>query len=588
MAIAVYSNIPGLNAQRNLTNNGAALSKSLERLSSGLRINRAADDAAGLAISEGLRAQVRGLNQAVRNANDGVSVAGTAEGALSESTSLLQRIRELAVQAASDTNSAANRTSLQGEVDQAVAELGRIAGTMEFNGLKLFDGTFSDKQIQVGAFSNQTISISIADMRVTRLGAVATTTGTAVDTINGLSAGDLVLSGTTIGAASDDGTSFQNSSASAIAMATAINAQSGTTGVKAFVNESSVVANQGTVTAITMDGTDNSLTINGINIGAVSVQTNDSDDALVSRINAYRNSTGVVASVENGELTLTAADGRNVTVETTGSVGGNLGFTANQATNLSGGATTVLTGGAGMSGTTASSGATITITGSTGTSSALSINSLNLSSAGGRTSLLTAINGATGTTGVTASISTDLKLVLTDSANGDVRVSTAGTNTGSILGLTATGNASSLTAEYGTTGGTITLRGDSFSLGGNNPSYAGFTAGGYGTDLTTSITNISVRTRAGANAAIQTVDVSLQQVNEARADLGALTNRLESTIRNLSATSENLAASDSRIRDADFAAETAGLMRAQILQQAGVAILAQANVLPQAALSLLG
>ena len=173
MALTVNSNIASINAQRNLGKSTLSLNKSLERLSSGLRINRSGDDAAGLAISEGLRSQIRGLNQAVRNANDGLSLIGTAESAMNTYTDILQRIRELAIQSANDTNSPQNRQAMNAETIQQLEELQRIATTVEFNGTSLLDGTFTSKQLQVGAQANQTISINMGDLRTSEIGQVA-------------------------------------------------------------------------------------------------------------------------------------------------------------------------------------------------------------------------------------------------------------------------------------------------------------------------------------------------------------------------------------------------------------------------------
>ncbi|HOE97031.1 MAG TPA: flagellin, partial [Candidatus Sumerlaeota bacterium] len=180
MALPVNTNVSSINAQRNLQRSTLALGKSLERLSSGLRINRAGDDAAGLAISEGLRSQIRGLTQAVRNANDGLSLIGTAESAIGTYTDILQRVRELAIQSANDTNSHNNRQALNEESQQLLEELQRIATTVEFNGSRLLDGTFQAKQLQVGAQANQTISIDTGNLLTHNLGKVARATGSAV------------------------------------------------------------------------------------------------------------------------------------------------------------------------------------------------------------------------------------------------------------------------------------------------------------------------------------------------------------------------------------------------------------------------
>lgn len=474
MALSIVNNALSINAQRNLDKTGQAFAKSLERLSSGLRINRSGDDAAGLAISEGLRSQIRGLSQATRNSNDAISLVSTAEGAIGESTSLLQRLRELAVQAASDTNSTSNRNAIQNEVSSLVSEIDRISTTVEFNGTKLLDGTFTAKQIQVGAFANQTLSVNFFSLRTNTLGQVAESTGTAVTAA--LSSGDLTLNGVAVGATTSDGVSTIGANGSAIALAAAINAVSGSSNVSAQAQAAVRTASNSAVGATTIDGTTNTLTINGVNIGAVTAIANDADSALRNKINAASNSTGVVASLNSSnQLVLTAADGRNIEIDTTGSIADNLGLAA---------------------------------------------------------------------------------------ADGDV------TND--------------------TTRGTLKLTSDSaFAVAGAAPAAAGFSATTVSLDATTALNSISVTTRTAATTAIQRIDAALRQLSTNRAQIGATTNRLESTVSSLQIAVENLTSSESRIRDADFAAETAALTRNQILQQAGVAILSQANASPQLALSLL-
>jgi flagellin len=468
--LSVNTNVLSLNAQRNLTISGNLMAKSLERLSSGLRINRAADDAAGLAISESLRSQIRGMGQAVRNANDGISMISTAESSMVETTNMLQRMRELAIQSANDTNSVKNRAVLQNEVDQLLAEITRVANTVQFNGLNLLDGTFSNKKLQVGAAANQTISLSIGDLRATSLGQVAIVTSTGAT--GALTAGALEINGTDIGSTASDGISFAGGTYSAIAMTTAINAKSATTGVYAEVIDT-VKTSGGAVAGGTIAA--GNFAINNVSIGAVTILANDSSGTLRDAINAVSNSSGVTATIAAGnELVLTAEDGRNITI--------------------------------------ASTAADVVKTG----------------------------------------------LIAADSA--------------------------------ATFSGTYTLTSDTaFSLSGTDEAAAGFLAdASVAIDATTAISNVDITTTTGANSAISRVDAALSQLSDERSQLGAYTNRLDSTINNLRTISENLAAADQRIRDADFAAETANLTKAQILQQAGVAILAQANVSSQAALSLLG
>ena len=229
MALTVNTNIASLTAQRNLTSSQSDLSTSLERLSSGLRINSAKDDAAGLAISERFTAQIKGLNQGVRNANDGISLAQTAEGALKEVTSNLQRIRELSVQAANATNSASDRTALQAEVTQLVAEIDRVAQNTKFNGVALLDGTFTSKAFQIGADTTDTVSITRSRVRGPPPWGRSTQQQLLVLLVVGANAFDsttnaMVLNNTLIGDSTDE---------SAAAKATAINLLTGTTGVTA-------------------------------------------------------------------------------------------------------------------------------------------------------------------------------------------------------------------------------------------------------------------------------------------------------------------------------------------------------------------
>ncbi|HOR28031.1 MAG TPA: flagellin [Candidatus Sumerlaeota bacterium] len=470
MALSVNTNVASLNAQRNLMINSAGLGKSLQRLSSGLRINQASDDAAGLAISNGLTAQVRGLNQAVRNAGDGLSLLGTAESAISEQTNILQRIRELAVQAANDTNSTTNRSSLNDEVDALVSELSRIAGTVEFNGTKLLDGTFTAKELQVGASAgtNQKISIDISGTRATDIGSPYEIAGTAVTT-GGFTEGQvkITVNGQSFFAAAtaNDGVSSTDQGGSALAYATAINAVSGSTGVKASASTSVTGAAQQVANHDTVDAT-NFLKINGVDVGTFNVTAADST-AVIDAINAKFSETGVKASLgDDDKITLTAEDGRNIEV-----------------------------------------------------------------AAGGDAA--TASGLSSGTTRGTVTLSSTQEFTVADSSGNLNADGTAAKNTGK------------------------------------------------------NVNTIDISTKSGAEQAIEIVDVALENLNSRRAGIGALVSRLNSVISNLSAISENVAASNSRILDADFAAETANLTRTQILQQASVAVLAQANQAPQLALSLL-
>ena len=493
MALTVNTNVASLTAQRNLTGSQSSLSTSLERLSSGLRINSAKDDAAGLAISERFTAQIRGLNQGVRNANDGISLAQTAEGALKEITSNLQRIRELAVQSANATNSASDRTSLQVEVGQLIAEIDRVATTTTFNGIKLLDGSFTSKAFQVGANSGDTVSItSIASASKSALGssysASATLTAVSGAGLTASGAGSVGINGVNLGATVTDGVSSDAATGSALAVKNAINAVSDSTGVTATAStvvESSGYAFTALNTKIEFSLNDVYITFNeGADAGA-------SIDAAVAKINEKTPLTGIVAGRDagDGDITLTAADGRNIEfAEISGAVAA-LGLTAQ--TNYG---------------------------------------SIELSS--------------TSQYGIQI---TNQNVAATDTVNGE----------------TAPTVATSIAAIGGGFAAQVTASG------------------------TTGLTSLSVGTVAEANTAIGSIDAALDSVNSSRATLGAYQNRFESVVANLQTTAENLSASRSRIVDADFASETANLTKAQILQQSGIAMLAQANALPQNVLALL-
>lgn len=495
MAIVVNTNVASLNAQRNLTNTGLSLNQSLQRLSSGLRINSAKDDAAGLAISSRMTAQVRGLNQASRNANDGISLAQTAEGALGAIGDNLQRLRELAIQSANATNSSTDRASLNAEASQLIAEITRNASTTQFNGLNLLDGSFTSKDFQVGANANQTITVnSIGDARASALGShVLTTAGTAM---NAVAVGDIatLVSGvtaetnltlTTANGGTTSAISYAASTAGSLTttggareIAAAINSAASGIGVSATATNST------TLSGLSAPGTI-SFNLNGVAISAAVTDQNDLS-SLVSAINGAQGTTGISASFTSSSskssITLSTTDGRNIVLS---------GFADSAAGN-----DTVSFGGS-----TLTEGAAATI-------SAVKTGSVSLSSTKGA--------------------------ITTANANADV-FAIAGVNTSSF----------------------------------------------------TSVAAVSLLTAADAQTAIGALDAALTQVNTSRGDLGAYQNRFQSTISNLANVSENISAAQSRIQDADFATETANLTKAQILQQAGLAMLSQANQVPQAALTLL-
>lgn len=497
MPAIINTNIASLNSQRNLNVSQNALATSLQRLSSGLRINSAKDDAAGLAISERFTSQIRGLDQAARNANDGISLAQTAEGGLSTAGDLLQRIRELAVQSANGTNSSSDRSSIQNEVSQLKQELDRVANTTQFNGQNVLDGSLSAAQFQVGANANQTINVSISSAQGSAIGnydlksASGAGTSTAVSNTgaDAAQANNVAAQNLTIAGNGTSSTVAVTVGESANAVAAGVNAKSSTTGVTA------TAASEATLDTLSAAGT---LTFNltgkggtKVAIGATVASTTDLS-AVAAAVNAQSATTGITATSSGGAVTLKSADGYDIAIDSfTNSSAGTVNLTGNDPyAHTASGAAATLTSGAGNQNSATVGGA------------------VRFASPSGYT----------------------------------VTSDTAGT-----LFAAATPNSSTLQT----------------------------------------VSAIDVSTTAGANDALAVVDAALTSINNSRAQLGAVQNRFAATISNLQTTSENLNAARSRIQDTDFASETANLTRGQILQQAGTAILAQANSLPNGVLALL-
>jgi flagellin len=511
MAQVINTNVLSLNAQRNLQTSQSSLATALQRLSSGLRINSAKDDAAGLAISDRFTTQIRGLNQAVRNASDGISLAQTAESALGELTNNLQRIRELAVQSANATNSTSDRAALDLEVQQRLAEIDRIASQTSFNGQKVLDGTFGTATFQVGANAGETINVSLSQgVRTSQVGQIARGTSSVEVTTANLTGSGTIRVGSnaavTIGAASQ-GASAGQSVGSAYAKARAINAASvpglsasATNNVEFTVAATATTGTVGTPVATSLY----SLAINGQDVFASFDATTGATlttQQITDAINVQSSVTGVTASLTGGVLRLSAADGRDINIAQNHGVGSSGGIAAQ-------------------------------------------------------------VDGATTVNGVAYRDGT----LDTTIANAGAYSTTAAAVNGGTVTLSAAEN--------------IVVTGDGLVLG---FAQAGFTLA----KDTSTLASLDVKTVVNANNTMQRIDAALTAVSNLRSTFGAVQNRFESTIASLSAVSENLEASRSRILDADFAAETAALTRAQILQQAGVAILAQANAAPQSVLALL-
>jgi flagellin len=518
MPQVINTNVSSLTAQRNLNTSQSSLATSLQRLSSGLRINSAKDDAAGLAISERMTSQIRGLNQASRNANDGISLAQTAEGALGEIGNNLQRIRELAVQSRNATNSSDDRAALQKEAAQLLQEIDRVANQTSFNGTKLLDGSFMSQAFQIGAEQGQTISISsISDANINALG-----------------------SWTSVATPAADQTGVAPTGTGGSAGTPATPTTSGTSG--AFTTAEADGAGQvftfavGGVTVYTETATGATSEVTAGEIDTA-LGTTTVTDALTAAGITF---TGTAAA---GTLAFTKADGTDFTISVTSDFG-----------TVAGGFATGAFTGAQTNGTEAVAGTPDTFSALSG--AAFTINGTNIevgtaADAATRLSdLVSAINAQTGTTGVAAAVSSGALTLSSVGGTGEINI----------------GGSGAVTEQTG-----LTI--------GNNAATPGSAQVGF--------SSLNISTTGGADNAILAMDAALKDVNSARADLGAIQNRFSSVITNLASTSENLSAARSRIQDADFAAETANLTRAQILQQAGTAMLAQANSLPQNVLSLL-
>jgi flagellin len=454
MALVINTNVASLNAQNNLNKSQGQLDQALARLSSGLRINSPSDDPAGYAISQRMSAQINGFNQAVRNANDGISFAQVANGALNTVTDSLQRIRTLAVQAANSTNSAQDRQALNSEVQQSIAQVNSTAQDTQFNGQSILNGSLTSLVFQVGANAGQTISVNGLDVR-----------------------------GQNLGAAYGDGAS---------------------------INTSNLSSASGTIT-----------------INNVAVDLNGHNGSV----------SDVVAAINN------ASSQSQVYAQRADNTSGTVGYT------------------------------------NTG-SGTVSIDGVSINVASGATvsDVAAAINAYTTQTGVTATTGTGT-LTLTDSTGADITV----TGTGGVA-VASGGTITAGVELYTKIGGSISVGGDATTL--SNTGLSGGSVN-FGSLTTLTLNSTNVLTYAGAKTGMKAMDFALNQLSRWGGQLGALQSRFQSTISNLQSASQNTEAARSRIQDANFASETAALSRAQILQQAGVAMVAQANSQPQVALSLL-
>lgn len=501
MAMVINTNMLSLTSQNALSKSGSSVATAMERLSTGLRINSAKDDAAGLAITDRMTTQVNGLSQAIRNANDAISLSQTAEGAMEETTNMLQRMRTLAIQSANASNSSSDRASLQSEVDQLIAEIDRIANTTTFNSQKILNGTFSNASFHVGANANETIRVSISSTQTDDLGQInsvafsgwnlADVSASAATPASGVLAQTLTF--TVDGVASTVGVTAGDSAAT---IADSVNA-----------NVDSISADARTGARITASSDTSSdrydITINGTTISAIDAA--GSDTGMGAAIAAAIQGSSALAN-------LSVTDNGDGTVDIIDETGADIVF--NDVTE------------------------TVTV----------------------------------GTLGFTVS---EMSYAGTFSAPTTVADTEGAYVTGDIKFTTSLDSTSTISLHSSTGVGYVTTA---------TTTGAG---GGTITEETARIDDVDISTVSGANTALALIDAAIATIDGQRADLGAIQNRMEYTVANLTSVVENVSAARSRVQDADFAAETANLTRAQILQQAGLAMLAQANAHPQNVLSLL-
>lgn len=500
MALNINTNIGALGAAAAASSVNKSMETSMERLSTGLRINSSADDAAGMAITSRMESAVRGMNQAIRNAMDAQALIDTAEGAQSETMNLLQRMRELAVQGATDTNSQQDRTALNEEIIQLSAEIERIATTTTWAGQKLLDGSFIGKQFQIGAFEGETITVNQVSTRPADLGQWVVDSTAQATAVTDSASDQIVTDFDVVGYKGTAEATFAAAS-SAKTVAAAVNADTSNTGVSA------IAVTKARVTLSADPAATLSLAINGGGTKTTIYATVvDADDltALKDQINTFTGTTGVAAAFDGtnkAALILTEADGDNILLE-----------------NFSDG----------------------------GTATILQVAAASNYEGSAFGTAVTATSAATGANDVVVT--------------GIARMS-------SINAFVVNDQEASGAANAAVTG------------------YFGTSSGGVA--ALSKVSNVSVATKEGAQAAVATLDKAIEMVASSRSSLGAVSNRLDSTVANLTNIVGNTESSRARIEDADFAAESTNLAKSQILQQAATAMLAQANASKQGVLQLL-
>ncbi|EAK3445339.1 flagellin A [Campylobacter jejuni] len=575
MGFRINTNIGALNAHANSVVNSNELDKSLSRLSSGLRINSAADDASGMAIADSLRSQAATLGQAINNGNDAIGILQTADKAMDEQLKILDTIKTKATQAAQDGQSLKTRTMLQADINRLMEELDNIANTTSFNGKQLLSGNFTNQEFQIGASSNQTIKATIGATQSSKIGVTRFETGAqsftsgvvglTIKNYNGIEdfKFDNVVISTSVGTGLG-------------ALAEEINKSADKTGVRATYD----VKTTG-VYAIKEGTTSQDFAINGVVIGQINYKDGDNNGQLVSAINAVKDTTGVQASKdENGKLVLTSADGRGIKI--TGNIGVGSGILANQKENY------------GRLSLVKNDGRDINISGTNlsaigmGTTDMISQSSVSLRESKGQISAANAdAMGFNSYKGggklVLSSAVSSISAFMSAQGSGFSRGSGFSVGSGKNLsvglsqGIQIISSAASMSNTY------VVSSGSGFSSGSGNSQFAALkTTAAKTTDETAGVTTLK-----GAMAVMDIAETAITNLDQIRADIGSVQNQLQVTINNITVTQVNVKAAESTIRDVDFASESANFSKYNILAQSGSYAMSQANAVQQNVLKLL-
>ncbi|EOB2097653.1 flagellin A [Campylobacter coli] len=572
MGFRINTNVAALNAKANSDLNSRALDQSLSRLSSGLRINSAADDASGMAIADSLRSQANTLGQAISNGNDALGILQTADKAMDEQLKILDTIKTKATQAAQDGQSLKTRTMLQADINRLMEELDNIANTTSFNGKQLLSGGFTNQEFQIGSSSNQTIKASIGATQSSKIGVTRFETGS-----QSFSSGTVGLTIKNYNGIEDF--KFQNVVISTSvgtglgALAEEINRNADKTGIRATFDVKSVGAY-----AIKAGNTSQDFAINGVVIGKVDYSDGDENGSLISAINAVKDTTGVQASKdENGKLVLTSADGRGIKI--TGSIGvgagilhtenyGRLSLVKNDGRdiNISGTGLSAI----GMGATDMISQSSVSLRESKGQISAANADAMgfNAYNGGGAKQII-----------VASSIAVFMSQAgLGFSAGSGFSVG-SGKNYSAILSasIQIVSSAASISSTY------VVSTGSGFSAGSGNSQFAALRI----STVSAHDETAGVTTLKGAMAVMDIAETAITNLDQIRADIGSVQNQITSTINNITVTQVNVKSAESQIRDVDFASESANYSKANILAQSGSYAMAQANSSQQNVLRLL-